>query len=395
MPRNMSTAYAIPVVSAATRALSRLTLSDARDGPLMFAQVREDPRIEMQALAPALGGTIVIVSSGGCTALSLLAAGARRVVAVDVSRTQNHLVEPKCACIRGLASSEAIAFLGAQPMHASERLALYEKLSPMLTDSAGSYWDANQRAIERGVLRAGRSERFIALVARVLSRLVVRRRGVAELLAAESLEAQRQIFARSWAGWRWRALFTLLLNRWTFSRAYHPAFFAHVETPSFARHFRHLAERALTGLPVRDNYFLHEMLTGRYPVGEADGLPPYLTSQGQTRAADVAEKLQLVDGSITEYLRTRPSRSVDGFALSNIAEWLDADGQDALFGEVARTAKPGARVIFRNFVGWTEIPERWRRILIEWPRYGDALIQRDRSMVQRRVVVCEVGSAAA
>ena len=390
----MSIAYAIPA-AVATRPLSRLTLSDARHGPLMFAQVREDPRIEMQALAPALGGTIVIVSSGGCTALSLLAAGARRVVAVDVSRTQNHLVELKCACIRALPSLEAIAFLGAQPTHTSERLALYEKLSPMLTDAAGSYWDANRRAIERGVLRAGRSERFIALVARVVSRLVVRRHGVAALLAAESLEAQRQIFAHSWSGWRWRALFALLLNRWTFSRAYHPAFFAHVENPSFARHFRHLAERALTRMPVRDNYFLHEMLTGRYPVDEADGLPPYLTSQGQTRVADAAEKLRLVDGSITEYLRTRPSRSVDGFALSNIAEWLDADGRDALFGEVARTAKPGARVIFRNFVGWTEVPERWRHVLIEWPRYGDALIQRDRSMVQRRVVVCEVGSVAA
>ena len=391
----MASAYAIRAAPDIGQPLSRLTLTDATDAPLMFAQVREDPRIELQALAPALGGTIVIVSSGGCTALSLLAAGARRVVAVDLSRTQNHLVELKCASVRTLAPMEAVAFLGAQPMLAAERLALYETLSPMLSDAARAYWDGNLRAIERGVLRAGRSERFVGLVARVVSRLVVRAGGVPELLGAESLDAQRRIFARSWAGWRWRALFALLLNRWTFSRAYHPAFFAHIDNPSFARHFRRLAERALTEMPARDNYFLHEMLTGRYPVAEVDGVPPYLTSAGGSRAADAAEKLYLVDGSVTEYLRTCPSGSVDGLALSNIAEWLDAGGRDALVGEVVRTARPGARVVFRNFVGWTEVPERWRHVLIEWPRYGEALIQRDRSMVQRRVVVCEVRGAAA
>jgi S-adenosylmethionine-diacylglycerol 3-amino-3-carboxypropyl transferase len=221
----------------------------------------------------------------------------------------------------------------------------------------------------------------------------VRSGGVDALLAVRSLEAQREIFARAWAGWRWRGLFALFLNRWTFSRAYHPSFFEHVENPSFARHFRGLAERALTELPTRDNYFLHEMLTGRYPVYEGDGVPPYLTSQGVARTTDSAERLSLVDGSMTAYLRTRPARSIDGFALSNIGEWLDEQGVDELFAEVARTATDGARVVFRNFVGWTDVPERWRSTIIERRGYGDRLLQRDRSLVQRRVVVCDVRSA--
>jgi S-adenosylmethionine-diacylglycerol 3-amino-3-carboxypropyl transferase len=392
------TAAAFEIASRTSRvvahALPRVTLADAHDGPLVFAQVREDPRIEMQALAPALGGTTVIVSSAGCTALSLLAAGARRVVAVDVSRTQNHLVELKCAAVRALDADTAIAFLGGQPMPVVRRRRLYLILAPMLTDAARAYWNDHQRAIERGVLHAGRSERFIALVAAVAARWVVRDGGVPALLDAESLDVQREVFARYWSGWRWRALFALLLNRWTLSRAYHPAFFEHVEHRSFAHHFRGLAERALTEIPARDNYFLHEMLTSRYPIGEAEGVPPYLTRQGVARAADAAEKVSLVDGSLTEYLRSCPPRSVDGFALSNIAEWLDYRAIDELFGEVARTATPGARVIFRNFVGWTDIPTRWRSVIAERRGYGERLIQRDRSLVQHRAVVCEVWSAA-
>ena len=375
---------------AVARPLDRIALRDATDEPLVFAQVREDPRVEMQALAPALGGSIIIVSSAGCTALSLLAAGASCVVAVDVSRSQNHLVELKCAAVRALDTSVAIAFLGGQPMPAIRRRRLYRLLAPLLTQAARLYWDGKQQAIERGVLRAGRSERFIAVVAAIARRMVVRSGGVSALLDAESIDAQREVFARFWVGWRWRALFALLLNRWTFSRAYHPSFFEHVENPSFARHFRTLAERALTELPTRDNYFLHEMLTGRYPVREPDGVPPYLSRHGALRAADASQTLSLVDGSLTEYLRSRPSASIDGFALSNIAEWLDDRGVDVLFAEVARTARIGARVVFRNFVGWTDVPERWRRVIVERPGYGERLIRRDRSLVQRRVVVCDV-----
>jgi S-adenosylmethionine-diacylglycerol 3-amino-3-carboxypropyl transferase len=378
----------------AARVVPRRALADAGDGPLMFAQVREDPSIELQALAPSLGGTIAIVSSGGCTALSLLGAGARDVVAVDVSRTQNHLVELKCAAIRALAANMAIAFLGGQPMLGERRRRLYEVLAPMLTDTARAYWDRQQETIERGVLRAGRSERFIALVAALVAKLVVRQGGVNAMLEAKSVEAEREIFVRCWSGWRWRALFAAMLNRWTFSRAYHPSFFEHAENPSFARHFRGLAERALTEIPTRDNYFLHEMLTGRYPVQEPDGLPPYLTRTSVARAADATERLTVVDGAMTTYLRTCADRSIDGFALSNICEWLDGRHIDELFAEIARTAAVGARVVFRNFVGWTEVPERWRAVIVERRGYGERLILRDRSLVQRRVVVCDVREPA-
>src|SRR5688572_291004 len=192
----MTTAtYALRAARDVARPLARTTLVDARDGPLVFAQVREDPRVEMQALAPALRGSIIIVSSAGCTALSLLAAGARRVVAVDVSRTQNHLVELKCAAVRALDAGTAIAFLGGQPMPVVRRRRLYLILAPMLTDAARAYWDDHQRAIERGVLHAGRSERFIALVAAVAAQWVVRDGGVAALLDAQSVDVQREVFA--------------------------------------------------------------------------------------------------------------------------------------------------------------------------------------------------------
>ncbi|HEY9425745.1 MAG TPA: DUF3419 family protein, partial [Gemmatimonadaceae bacterium] len=93
----------------------------------------------------------------------------------------------------------------------------------------------------------------------------------------------------------------------------------------------------------------------------------------------------------TEYLRSCPDHSVTGFALSNICEWLSLQEIDELFAEVARVARPGARLCFRNFVGWTTVPPRWREMITEDAEYGERLIACDRSLVQYRFVVCRVG----
>ena len=51
--------------------------------------------------------------------------------------------------------------------------------------------------------------------------------------------------------------------------------------------------------------------------------------------------------------------------ISNICEWLPATAIDELFAEIVRTAAPGARLCFRNFVGWSEVPEAWRSVVVE------------------------------
>jgi S-adenosylmethionine-diacylglycerol 3-amino-3-carboxypropyl transferase len=374
---------------AAGRRVSRAAVDGAYDDRLYFAQVREDPRVELAALGPADARRIVAVSSGGCTALSLLGAGAAEVHAVDVNRTQNHLVELKAAAVRVMERSAAVAFLGGQPATAEERLLAYARLRHELTPPARAYWDARVGAVGAGVLRAGVSERFIALVAWLVTHVVQGPDRVRRLLACRTVEEQRALFDREWNGRRWRWLFDVLLNRWAMSRAYDPAFFARAGLTSFAAHFRALADRTITDVPVRDNYFLHEMLTGRYLVDAPDGVPPYLGEDGARTIAAGGGALRLVDGGMTAHLRTLPDASVDGFALSNICEWLPAAEIHALFAEVERTAAPGARVVFRNFVGWTDVPAACARIVPD-EAHGAALMAGERSAVQYRAVVCRV-----
>jgi S-adenosylmethionine-diacylglycerol 3-amino-3-carboxypropyl transferase len=360
--------------------LRRTELPGAVDGRLYFAQVREDPRLELAAFEKRPDGPIAIVSSAGCTALSLLATGAT-IVGVDLNRTQHHLVELKAAALTRLAPAAATALLGGAPLAAEQRARSYQDIRDLLTPAARRYWDRRPAAIARGALHTGVTERLMRLIARCVRGPVHPRGRVDRLLALPTVDEQREFYVREWDTVRWRLLFRVLCNRLVLRRTYDPAFFAHVQHPSYAAHFQRVAQRTLTTLPVGDNYFLHHLLTGRYPAGSR---PPYLTAGVDTG------RLRLVDAAFTDYLRTRPDGSIAGFALSNICEWLSAEQIDELFAQIVRTARPGARLVFRNFVGWTEVPRRWREAVHEDRARGEELMRLDRSLCQRRFAVCEV-----
>jgi S-adenosylmethionine:diacylglycerol 3-amino-3-carboxypropyl transferase len=374
----------------ANASVSRTVLAGAKDDRLFFAQVREDPLLEIEALAPLPDARVVVVSSGGCTAFSLLASGAKEVIAVDLNSTQNHLVELKVVALRRLVNPELMSFLGVAPGTARRRSRTYAVLRPYLSDEAVKYWDRNESLIGRGVLNCGVSERFISAVVAVVKLAIHDKRRIGQLLSLQNLEEQEEFFASDWNTWRWKLLFPLLLNRWTFNRTYDPGFFRAVENPSFAAHFRGLIEHALREVPVRTNYFLHQMLSGAYPSQVPGGVPPYLDPTRREFMRSRLDRLELVDAGYAEYLATCGDNSVDALALSNICEWLDQAGVDDLFKQVVRVARPGARVCFRNFVGHTPIPERFRSTLVEDPARGEEAIARDRSCLQSRIVICRV-----
>ncbi len=373
-----------------TAVTRQVRLRSAAADRLYFAQVREDPLLEIEALRPTPAGTIVIVSSGGCTALSLLASGAGRVLSVDSNTTQNDLVELKAAAIRSLDPASLVGFLGGTPARGARRVETYCALRPSLSYEAARFWDAHRSMIARGPINAGVSERFIRLVAGVMQAVVHPPSRVDRLFGCDTLADQRELYSSEWNNRRWRTLFRTLLSRQSFDHAYDSRFFENAKTPGFADHFLARVEHALCEIPVASNYFLHHMLRGCYPVAFPGGVPPYLDRTTHAVTREGLNRLELIDGSYSEFLATCDDDSVDGFALSNICEWLDWKQISFLFSQILRVAKPGARVCFRNFVGHTEVPWAFRSVIVEDVDAGRAAIERDRSCLQSRIAICRV-----
>ena len=374
--------------------IRRMALPGAVNDRLYFAQVREDPMLEIAALRPAFGGRIAVIGSGGCTALSLIASGARDVVAIDTNATQNNLTELKMVAVASLGAESALAFLGGARGSSSWRVVTYARLRGVLSPAARGWWDSRLDDIRSGVLGAGVSERLVRVVVRALTLIghgPARRR---RLLGCRTLDEQRAFFDREWNTGAWRMLIRMALGRRRLSGVYDAAFFDHVENDSFGDHFLRRIEHGLTALPIERNYFLHFMLTGSYAPGPDGARPPWLTSEGACTLGEERDALTIVDGGMTEWLRTQPSASLSGISLSNICEWLDPTAIDALFAEIVRVSQPGAILCFRNFLGWTEVPAAWRHVVVEDRERGAAMIDGDRSLLQRRFAPCVVREGA-
>jgi S-adenosylmethionine-diacylglycerol 3-amino-3-carboxypropyl transferase len=350
--------------------------------------VLEDPRLEITWLRPGLAKRLVVVGSGGCTALSLLAAGAGEVVSVDRNATQHHLVELKAAAVGALAPDDALRFLGGLEAAPSWRRSRFLELCPTLSPAARVYWEARPAAVEKGALRSGVTERFLRVVGALVRAIVHPRERILRLRTCAGIAEQQALFAAEWDTWRWRALFSLLVNRRVLERALDPVFFPHLPPGGLGAHFREKLEHGLRELPVAGNYFLDRMLLGGY---QPDGARPrYATPEGARAVRASAARLTLVDGSMTAYLQTCPDASVHGFALSNICEWMTPPEVEALFAEIARTAVPGAPVCVRNFVGTVHVPESLRTVVVEEGGASARLGESDRSLVNRTFHACVV-----
>ena len=373
--------------------MHRESLDDAVRQPLYFARVWEDPLLELEAFAPRPDRRYVVVGSGGCTALSLLAGGAAHVTAVDLNPAQNDIGELKAAMIRHLDPDDAIMFLGHAPGARSEREALYHRFRHELSTAARAAWDRQRDAIGTGVERSGMTERLTRLIALATRAFVHPRRRIEALLAQPTLAAQRDFYARAWNTRRWRALLRVLGNRHLFRLAYTPASFHQDRGFDPAAYFARVFEHAVTALPVATNYFLHQVFLGRYPDAQPEGLPPYLTRATLDRLRANLGGLRFVDGSYTAHLRRCPPRSIDGFALSNICEWMKPAAIDELFAEIARTAVPGAVVCFRNNFAHTEVPEHLQERVVEDRARSAEMSRRDRSIVTPRFAVCHLRTA--
>jgi len=326
--------------------LRRTSVGDGRAGRVVFSQVREDPSVDVALVGPGPDDHVVVVTSGGCTGLAMLAAGAGRVTAVDRNSAQNDLADAIAAALTAFDHAAMLRFVGAGPAPAGERLARYAEIRPLLTEEARRRWDNDGRLVAGGLVHAGLTERAAVPIAFAIRHLVQRPSTVDALLAAGDLRAQADVFDRRWDNRRWRAMFALTLNRFTCQPLY-KGFFDNVDQARFSEVFRSGIDHALRDVPVADNWYLHDLFEGRF---RDDCLPPHLGVEAQATIAANRDRLTLVDGSVAALLRSLPDGEVNGFCLSNVGEWLAPDEFVALLREVVRAGAPGAVVVFRNFI---------------------------------------------
>lgn len=349
---------------------------------LLFGMCWEDPDSDRVALAIEPGDTVVTITSGGCNTLSLLLEDPGKIYAVDINASQSHLLELKRAAIRRLDQDALWAFLGLTD--SDRRLQVFDTLRGDLSPAAIEYWTRKAAAVEMGVVYQGRYESFIQKFGRVLS-VVQGKKRIEGFFRCETLEQQREYFDKRWNTPQWRLLFQLAFNKWMLAKRGLTADYFKFDdgSSSFAESFFRRSKHAMCEIPIQTNYFLAQYLRGRYWNEET--VPLYLRKDSLALVRERLDRIEIVTSDAQSWLGAQADSSMDALSLSNICELMSVDESERLFAQVARCARPGARICFRNLIVPRGVPADLQGEIELQEQMSRELIARDRSFVYSRV----------
>ena len=321
---------------------------------VLYANCWEDPQLDRAAFGIGRGDVVFSITSGGCNVLTFLLDDPRQVIALDVNPHQGYLLELKMAAFRTLEYEDTLEFFGVRPC--STRFTLYrEKLRPELSADAARFWDGQRKKIARGIIHAGRYERYMRLLRRTVVAGFGKRRLIKRMFEADGPAAREKLYREKWHGAWWTLLTGVMLSRWLNGLLFDQAFFTYLDRDfSFGRHFAAKAERALIRLPMKENYFLSYILLGRF-YGETY-LPTYLRRENYQSIRDRLDRVEIVTDTCESFFAGRRDSSISKFNFSNIFEWMSPAAFEALLRETVRVARDKAVLTYRNLLVFRERP---------------------------------------
>lgn len=108
------------------------------------------------------------------------------------------------------------------------------------------------------------------------------------------------------------------------------------------------ARKLFCGFPIQDNYFAYQAANRGYKTDGTGPVPPYLMAENFDALRSAEGRATVLNGSITDVLAQSTNGSKSVFILLDAQDWM-SDGQlNALWSETNRTARSGARVLFRT-----------------------------------------------
>jgi S-adenosylmethionine-diacylglycerol 3-amino-3-carboxypropyl transferase len=245
------------------------------------------------------------------------------------------------------------------------------------------YWRDHATIVEKGLIHAGKFERYFRLFCRWILPLAHSGKTVLRLLEDQGKEERKVFYNKEWDTWRWRAIFHFFFSRrmmgWL---GRDPAFFRFVED-SVADRILTRVKHALTELPTHSNPYLTYILTGNF----GSALPPYLERVSYERIKKNLDNLTLVQAPVEEAVA---GGGFSGFNLSDIFEYLNPRQCEYIYRALLNAALPGARFAYWNMLVPRSCPEALAHRVTRLEESAQTLFLQDRAFFYSRFVLEEV-----
>lgn len=353
---------------------------------IRYAQCWEDADVLVAALQPQ-GRKCISIGSAGDNSFSLLAAGAMRVVAVEMNATQMACIELRRAAYLSLGHQEFLELIGSRPSDC--RWSLYQKCRAPLEVNARNFWDARKESVVEGIGAAGKFENYFKIFRKWILPLAHDRKRIHELLLHKSAEQRSAFYQQQWNNRRWQLLFRLFFSRFTMGRmGRDPEFFQYVEG-SVAERILERTRHALVELDSAANPYLHWILTGTH----GDTLPHALRLESfeiiRQRLADDPNCMQMKHMALEEYLR-ESDEFFDAYNLSDIFEYMSESSMKTVMKAMLAHSANGTRFAYWNMLVPRCHPQEFASVLRSHDEQAAELFFQDKAWFYSRFVIEEV-----
>ena len=359
---------------------------------LVYAQIWEDPAVDMEALAIEPDNHVVTIASGGCNALSYLTANPRAITAVDLNTAHIALNKLKLAAARHLPDYDSFRRFFAEANSKANIAAYKTHIAPHLDEPTRHYWESRDvigrkriGGFAKGLYKRGLLGGFIG-AAHVLAKL----HGLdpKAILKAKTIEEQREIFDRVYAPFFDKAFVRWLTDQPAslFGLGIPPAQYeALAGDDKMANVLKERLEKLACDFDLKDNYFAWQAFGRGYGEGPEAPLPPYLQADNYKDVTDRLDRMEILHSNYAVFLESKPDASLDRYILLDAQDWMTDEQLTDLWSEITRTARPGSRVLFRTAGVETILPGRVPdAILGKWHYRAEESLdytKRDRSSI--------------
>lgn len=284
------------------------------DNDVQFAVVREDPMLEAELVRLTQASNVLLIASGGCTALTLQALFPDlHITLVDFNPAQLERVQEK---MRALRETDAAI--------------RHRRFNIGTNDPNGLNQNGNFESLFRGL-----REFIFDLVA-----------DESEILALfEEKERLANVSELLFSSKYWSVAFDLYFSDSLLNAMFGPDATQHAEPGSYPRYFQALFEKGLVSATAFDNYFLHHVLLGYYLQRPAS-LPYYLLSP------PTDYRFQMIEGTLD---RVPELQRFDLISLSNIMDWMPLTEIVDLICHLQNGMKSGASLLYRQLNNDTDL----------------------------------------
>lgn len=325
---------------------------------LVYNTCWEDPRLDKEVLDLGPEDNLLVITSAGCNALSYALTGLKHVYAVDMNYRQNALLELKIAGIKSLDFETFFEIFG-RGRHPRIKEIYTNTLRPLLSSKAQEFWDRKIKKYFFGRRRSfyfcgtsGTVARFINLYVDRIGKI---RPQIEKLLAAESLEEQRDIWFNEIKPRLWSRLIRFIMNRdTTLSLLGVPrAQRMQIDTQypgGVVKFIENCLDSVLGTLPISDNYFWRVYATGSYTK---ECCPEYLEQENfEKLKSGLVDRISIHTDTVGQFLQTTDtSVEISRFVLLDHMDWLSHHLYNALVLEwdaILDRAAEKTRIIWRS-----------------------------------------------